>query len=130
LKQFLDLHENSGADLLLCPYEEGQRLNSGFFPRMGFQLIDKEDDLACVTSWLNDDGYIERSDLYLNEHPRVEECYNGFLWLQDQIRRGGLHREVTDKLNDSDTKGLAPWDTPAASRGQHPVAPIGRLRAL
>lgn len=78
----------------------GPVAGSRFLPRMGFQLIDMDGDPACVTSWLNDDGYIERSVLYLSESPRVEECYKDFLWLQNQIRERRLNAAVIDKLSD------------------------------
>src|SRR3954466_10458312 len=67
LREFLRLHDEAGATLLLCPEEAAHELRTGFNSQMFMVLVDTDDNPTCLTGWLGEEGYIERSLVYLRE---------------------------------------------------------------
>jgi len=67
LRQFVRLHDAAGATLLLCPEEAAHELRTGFDSRMFMVLVDIDACPACLTGWLGEEGYMERSLVYLRE---------------------------------------------------------------
>jgi hypothetical protein len=67
LREFIRLHDEAGATLLLCPEDPGSGLQTGFDSRMFMVLVDVDSAPACLTAWLGESGYIERSLVYLRD---------------------------------------------------------------
>lgn len=85
LREFIRLHEQAGATLLLCPAEAAHELRTSFDSRMFMALVDIDARPACLTGWLGEEGYIERSLLYLRELDPVRTHYADLLRLKDHI---------------------------------------------
>ena len=67
LREFIRLHDEAGATLLLCPEDPESGLQTGFDARMFMVLVDANSAPACLTAWLGESGYIERSLVYLRD---------------------------------------------------------------
>jgi hypothetical protein len=67
LREFIRLHDEAGATLLLCPEDPESGLQTGFDARMFMVLVDANSAPACLTAWLGETGYIERSLVYLRD---------------------------------------------------------------
>jgi hypothetical protein len=67
LREFIRLHDEAGATLLLCPEDPESGLQTGFDSRMFMVLVDANGAPACLTAWLGESGYIERSLVYLRD---------------------------------------------------------------
>jgi hypothetical protein len=67
LREFIRLHDEAGATLLLCPEDPEAGLQTGFDARMFMVLVDANSAPACLTAWLGETGYIERSLVYLRD---------------------------------------------------------------
>ncbi len=67
LREFIRLHDEAGATLLLCPEDPESGVQTGFDARMFMVLVDANGAPACLTAWLGESGYIERSLVYLRD---------------------------------------------------------------
>ena len=63
-----------GAPCSLCPAEAARELRTSFDSRMFMALVDIGEHPACLTGWLGEEGYIERSLLYLRELDPVQDA--------------------------------------------------------
>lgn len=72
---------------MLCPGEAAHELRTSFDSRMSMALIDIDESPACLTGWLGEEGYIERSLLYLRELDPVRAHYADLLRLKEHIDR-------------------------------------------
>jgi hypothetical protein len=98
LREFIRLHDAANATLLLCPAEAAQELRTVFDERMFMVLIDVDDCPACLTSWLGEEGYIERSLVYLRELDPVRTHYADMLRVKEHVRVNHYDREIRDLL--------------------------------
>ena len=99
LREFIRLHEQAGATLLLCPDEAGHELRTSFDSRMFMALIDIDQTPACLTGWLGEEGYIERSLLYLRELDPVRAHYADLLRLKEHIDRYHYDQAIREILS-------------------------------
>jgi hypothetical protein len=81
LREFIRLHEDAGAKLLMCHENELRGLNTSFMrgsnsdDRTIMVMIDYETYPASLVSELDDDGYVKRSTLYLRSLAPVRWYY-------------------------------------------------------
>ncbi|MEA2265813.1 MAG: hypothetical protein QOE27_1396 [Solirubrobacteraceae bacterium] len=75
LREFIRLHEEAGATLLLYPVDAATGLQTGFDDRMFMVLVDVDSSPACLTGWLGESGYIERALVYLRDLDPVRTHY-------------------------------------------------------
>lgn len=99
LREFIRLHEQAGATLLLCPDEAAHELRTSFDSRMFMALIDIDETPACLTGWLGEEGYIERSLLYLRELDPVRAHYADLLRLKEHIDRYHYDQAIREILS-------------------------------
>lgn len=99
LREFIRLHEQAGATLLLCPDEAAHELRTSFDSRMFMALIDIDETPACLTGWLGEEGYIERSLLYLRELDPVRAHYADLLRLKEHIDRCHYDQAIREILS-------------------------------
>ena len=98
LREFIRLHEQAGATLLLCPAEAAHELRTSFDSRMFMALVDMGAHPACLTGWLGEEGYIERSLLYLRELDPVRTHYADLLRLKDHINHFHYDQTIREIL--------------------------------
>ncbi|MDQ3722281.1 MAG: hypothetical protein M3376_04265 [Actinomycetota bacterium] len=98
LREFIRLHDEAGATLLLCPAEAAHELRTSFDSRMFMALIDIDQTPACLTGWLGEEGYIERSLLYLRELDPVRTHYGDLLRLKEHINHCHYDQTIRDIL--------------------------------
>jgi hypothetical protein len=89
LREFIRLHEEADATLLLCPDDATPGLQTGFDARMFMVLVDIATVPACLTGWLGESGYIERSLVYLRDLDPVRTHYADMLRVKEHVT---LHR--------------------------------------
>ncbi len=119
LREFIGLHDAAGATLLLCPEEAAHELRTGFDLRMFMVLIDVEDSPACLTGWLGEEGYIERSLVYLRELDPVRSHYADMQRVKEHVSlnhyddriRETLASHDDPPLADSELETHAPWSS-------------------
>ena len=110
--------------LLLCPEGAAHELRTGFDSRMFMVLVDIDDSPACLTGWLGEQGYIERSLVYLRELDPVRSHYADMLRVKEHVRLNDYDRSIREilashddpPLSDSDQEIHPPWS---------PLAPPG-----
>ncbi len=102
LREFIRLHEQAGATLLLCPAEAAHELRTSFDSRMFMALVDIGEHPACLTGWLGEEGYIERSLLYLRELDPVRTHYADLLRLKDHINHCHYDQTIREILDSHD----------------------------
>lgn len=94
LREFIRLHEEAGATLLLCPAEAARELRTSFDARMFMALVDIDEHPACLTGWLGEEGSIERSLLYLRDLHPVRTHYTDMLRITEQVH----HHRYTESI--------------------------------
>lgn len=124
LREFIRLHDEAGATLLLCPAQAAYDLRTSFDARMFMALIDIEKDPACLTGWLGDEGYVERSLVYLRELDPVRTHYADMLRVKEHARQHHYDRNIREilashddpPLSEEDRQAHAPWGPLAPPR--------------
>ncbi len=114
LREFIRLHDEAGATLLLYPVDHRSDLETGFDARMFMVLVDIDAGPACLTGWLGETGYIERSLVYLRDLDPVRKHYADMQRVKEHVR---LHR-----YNESIRSFLAAHDDDLPISGEDPVA--------
>ena len=105
LRAFLRMHEDAGADLVLCPMSEELRekfRNSMFFPRTGCLIVDKDDDLCSLRGAVGDGGFIETAEVSLGSDQPARSCVKDYQALLNEIKRSKLHEQVLRVLDEDD----------------------------
>jgi len=106
LREFIRLHEEAGATLLLCPQDAVQELQTGFDSRMFMVLVDIETTPACLTAQLGEQGYIERSLVYLRELDPVRTLHGDMLRVKEHIRLHHYDEAIQEILDSHDDPPL------------------------
>jgi hypothetical protein len=100
LRDFVRLHQEFNAGLLLCPYRDADKISGReeltFFPRTSCILIDAGYPSASYLEVrLNGSGYIRRAQLFLGQtNPMVQACEGDFGRLRSAITIGQLNVAV------------------------------------
>ncbi|MDQ3849982.1 MAG: hypothetical protein M3296_05135 [Actinomycetota bacterium] len=110
LREFIRLHNEAGAILLLCPENVAHELQTGFDSRMFMVLVDIDTTPACLTAQLGDLGYIERSLVYLRELDPVRTHYADLLRVKEQVRLNHYNEAIRDFLAAHDDPPLVDTD--------------------
>ncbi len=66
LTEFIRMHDEASASLLLCPLRRAEELDTPFYPKMGLLMMDARDvsvESVAVTGWIGG-GRIERAMVY------------------------------------------------------------------
>lgn len=108
LREFIRLHDDAGATLLLCPDEAFDGQHTGFDARMFMVLVDVDSAPACLTGWLGTSGYIERSLVYLRDLDPVRTHYADLLRLKEHIALHRYTEGIRALLADHDDPPLEP----------------------
>ena len=116
LREFIRLHDEAGAILLLCPAEAARELRTSFDSRMFMALVDIDEHPACLTGWLGEEGYIERSLLYLRELHPVRTHYTDMLRIKEQVHHHRYDESIRERLAAHDDPEIAGADGPASVR--------------
>jgi hypothetical protein len=98
LREFIRLHDEAGATLHLCPEDSVHELRTGFDARMFMVLVDIETTPACLTAQLGEQGYIERSLVYLRELDPVRTHHADMLRVKEHIRLNHYDAAIRDLL--------------------------------
>jgi len=117
LREFIRLHDEAGATLLLCPADAAHELRTGFDARMFMVLVDIDTTPACLTAQLGELGYIERSLVYLRELDPVRAHYADLLRVKEHVRLNHYNESIRELLAGHDDPPLteidrvthAPW---------------------
>ena len=115
LREFMSLHDEAGATLLLCPEQAAHELRTGFDSRMFMVLVDIDESPACLTGWLGEEGYIERSLVYLREHDPVRSHYADMQRVKEHVQLNRYDERIRELLASHDDPPLAESD-----RQSHP----------
>ena len=116
LREFIRLHDEAGATLLLCPEDPASGLQTGFDSRMFMVLVDVETAPACLTGWLGESGYIERSLVYLRDLDPVRTHYADMLRVKEHV--------TLNRFNESIRAFLAARDDPPLSGDDVVARPV------
>lgn len=127
LREFIRLHDAAGATLMLCPEEAAHELRTGFDARMFMVLADVDASPACLTGWLGEEGYIERSLVYLRELDPVRSYYADLLRVKEHVRLNHCNESFRELLAAHDDPPL-PDASGAAHPAWSPLAPPGERR--
>jgi hypothetical protein len=115
LREFMLLHDDAGARLLLCPEDAAHELRTGFDERMFMVIADIDTKPTCLTGQLGELGYIERSLVYLRELDPVRAHYADMLRVKEHIRLNHYDEGIREFLARHDDPPLT-----EASRVTHP----------
>ncbi len=124
LREFIRLHDAANATLMLCPEEAAHELQITFDARMFMVLVDIEESPACLTGWLGEEGYMERSLVYLRELDPVRTHQADMLRVKEHVRRSHYDESIRGRLAahddppllDSDRATRPPWSVLAPPR--------------
>lgn len=127
LREFIRLHDEAGATLVLCPEEAAHELRTSFDARMFMVLVDIDEKPACLTAWLGEEGYIERSLIYLRELDPVRAHYADMCRVREHVRQRLYDQRVRELLATHDDPPLVyaddapdpPWLPLAPPRTYH-----------
>lgn len=101
LRQFIRLHDNVGARLELCPYQDGSiSLRGLFFPRLGALFVDPAHTPAFLACRINDEELIDKGDLYLGSTPEIARYMRDLEAMLEIINRRDLTSMVKSSLPD------------------------------
>jgi len=117
LREFIRLHDEADATLLLCPDGAADLPQTGFDARMFMVLVDVETAPACLTAWLGESGYIERSIVYLRDLDPVRTHYADMLRVKEHVTlnrcnemfRSLLAAHDDPPLSDDDRVSVSSW---------------------
>jgi len=123
LREFIRLHDEADATLLLYPVDERSDLETGFDARMFMVLVDVGAAPACLTGWLGETGYIERSLVYLRDLDPVRKHYADMQRVKEHVRlhryneriRGFLAAHDDPPISGEDQVSRRPWWGPLAA---------------
>ncbi|MGH2841485.1 MAG: hypothetical protein ACRDKY_11755 [Solirubrobacteraceae bacterium] len=124
LREFIRLHDDAGATLLLCPEDSVHELRTGFDARMFMVLVDIETTPACITAQLGEQGYVERSLVYLRELDPVRTLFADMLRVKEHVRLNHYNEAIRDLLASHDDPPLTAADS-ARHPPWSPLAPPG-----
>jgi len=110
LREFIRLHEEAGATLLLYPDDAGAGLQTGFDARMFMVLVDIDLVPACLTGWLGESGYIERSLVYLRDLDPVRAHYADLQRAKEHVKLHRYNESIRGFLDTHDDPPLADGD--------------------
>ena len=110
LREFIRLHDEAGATLLLCPEDPASGLQTGFDARMFMVLVDANGAPACLTAWLGESGYIERSLVYLRDLDPVRTHRADMQRVKEHV--------TLNRFNESIRSFLATHDDPPLEEGE------------
>ena len=110
LREFIDLHDQAGATLLLCPEDVAHELRTGFDSRMFMVLVDIDNSATCLTGWLGEQGYIERSLIYLRALDPVRSHYADMLRVKEHVKLNHYDQRIRELLASRNDPPLAPTD--------------------
>jgi hypothetical protein len=79
-------------------------------------LVDIDARPACLTGWLGEEGYIERSLVYLRELDPVRTYYDDMLRVEEHVRRNHCNESFHELLASHRDPPLA-----ESSRVAHPA---------
>lgn len=105
LRGFLRMHQDAGADLVLCPMTDELQekfRSSMFFPRTGCLIVDKDDDLCSLRGAVGDGGFIETAEVSLGSDQPARSCVKDYDALLSEIKRSGVHEQVLRVLEEDD----------------------------
>jgi hypothetical protein len=102
LREFIRLHDEAGATLLLCPEDRTSSVQMGFEARMFMVLVDVDSRPACLTGWLGDSGYLERSLVYLRDLDPVRNHFADMRRVKEHV--------ILSRFNESIRAFLAAHD--------------------
>jgi|GEM_PF-2534037 len=91
LREFMKLHEDAFARLLLCPLRVAEDLETSFRPRMGLLLVDPKSEPTLLTGWVGQ-GMIERACLYVQPTTAMREYQAEY----ERLRRHVISRQDTE----------------------------------
>ena len=117
LREFVRLHEEAGATLLLCHENDLRGLNTSFLrgpnpdtaDRTIMVLADSETRPTSLVSELDDDGYVMQSTLYLRSLTQIRRYYRDLKRITEYLENGG--QDVSAVLASHDDPPLS--QTPA-----------------
>lgn len=116
LREFIRLHDEAGATLLLCPEDPESGLQTGFDARMFMVLVDANSAPACLTAWLGESGYIERSLVYLRDLDPVRQHRADMQRVKEHV--------TLNRFNESIRAFLATHDDPPLSNDDVVARPV------
>jgi hypothetical protein len=116
LREFIRLHDEAGATLLLCPEDPESGLQTGFDTRMFMVLVDANSTPACLTAWLGESGYIERSLVYLRDLDPVRTHRADMQRVKEHV--------TLNRFNESIRAFLATHDDPPLSEDDVVARPV------
>jgi len=116
LREFIRLHDEAGATLLMCPDDAIADLRTGFDARMFMVLVDVDSAPACLTCWLGEAGYVERSLVYLRDLDPVRTHYADLRRVEEHVK--------LNRYNESIRAFLATHDDPPLSRDDLTASPL------
>jgi hypothetical protein len=128
LREFIALHDRTGAQLVLSHEDDLRGLNTSFLrgrnpeDRLILAMIDYSTRPACLAGELDEDGYVKRSVLYLRSLAQVRRYYADLQTVLEDVTYREKHGHgVAAMLAEHDDPPLAdtpPRDTP------HPRWPL------
>ncbi|HUR85334.1 MAG TPA: hypothetical protein VMY78_08310 [Solirubrobacteraceae bacterium] len=110
LREFIRLHDAAGATLLLCPQDAADGVQPGFDSRMFMVLVDVGSAPACLTGWLGESGYIERSLVYLRELDPVRTHYADMQRFKEHVTLNRFNESIRSYLDSHDDPPLTDAD--------------------
>ena len=110
LREFIRLHDEAGATLLLCPEDAAAGVQPGFDSRMFMVLVDVGSAPACLTGWLGESGYIERSLVYLRELDPVRTHYADMQRFKEHVTLNRFNESIRAFLDSHDDPPLTDED--------------------
>jgi len=113
LREFIRLHEEAGATLILCPAEAAHDIRTSFDSRMFMTLVDIDECPACLTGWLGEEGYIERSLVYLRDLDPVRTHYADMQRIKEHVRRQNFDERIREILRSHADPEIAGIVSPA-----------------
>jgi hypothetical protein len=98
LQEFVRLHDEASASLLLCPLQVAEDLHTSFRPRMGLLLVDPKTEPSLLTGWLGE-GLIERARVYTRPTEALREYQAEYVRLRSNVTSHERDRVVRARLD-------------------------------
>ena len=95
LREFIALHENASASLLLCPVEEVR--GTPFDSMVGMLLANRTTAPAAVKGWIGE-GQIRNAMMYPPGSPSLDELVSGYQQLLSQVKGRLLDSKLRERL--------------------------------
>lgn len=126
LREFIRLHDEAGATLLLCPEDPDAGQHTGFDSRMFMVLVDVDTTPACLTAWLGETGYIERSLVYLRDLDPVRAHHADMQRVKEHVTLNRFNESIRaylathddPPLTEDDIVARPAWSPIARPRGE------------